>query len=170
MNFRFFLHVFMYPFFLTIFLDPHPKSISPKKQLSKDLQTILFGHKSCSFFWQKISRRPGRSTSLEENDRFRSKADFCRFGHRDLHRLMLKGRILRWDFCFLKMLSWWIFLAKMSFFQFCSSYFWGFFWRSTCEKMAKTQSMVFENVCWQHVMMEPKKVVTQDLVQVLMTA
>ena len=31
--------------------------------------------------------------------------------------------------------------------------------------MAKTQSMVFENVCWQHVM-----IVTQDLVQVLMTA
>ena len=36
--------------------------------------------------------------------------------------------------------------------------------------MAKTQSMVFENVCWQHVLMEPKNVVTQDLVQVLVTA
>ena len=46
-----------------------------------------------------------------------------------------------------------------------------FFWRSTCEKDGKKMSrMWFENVCWQHVMMEPKNVVTQDLVQVLMTA
>ena len=85
LDLRFFLHVSIFQFF-----DLHPKSISPKKQLSKDLQTILSGHKSCSFFG-KQSRWPGKSTSLEENDRFRSEADFWRFGLRDLHGLMLEG-------------------------------------------------------------------------------
>ena len=44
---------FMYPCFFTFFLDLHLKSISPKKQLSKDLQTIFSGHKSYSFLWKK---------------------------------------------------------------------------------------------------------------------
>ena len=75
-------------------------------------------------------------------------------------------------------MSWWIFLAKTSLFFififFCQipsilSIQFLFFFEDQLV-MAKTQSMVFENVCWQHVKMEPKNLVTQDLVQVLMTA
>ena len=76
LDLRFFLHVFMYPFFFLSFGIYIQSPFPPKKQLSKDFQTILSGHKSCSFFFLKeISRGPGRSKSLEENDRIRSEAD-----------------------------------------------------------------------------------------------
>ena len=104
-----FLHVSIF----SNFLDLHPKSISPKKQPSKDLQTILSGHKSCSFFGKK-SRWPGRSTSLEENDRFRSEADFWRFGHRHLHGLMLEGRFWMGFLLLKSWVGWFFFVFDFS--------------------------------------------------------
>ena len=116
---------------------------------------------------EKISRGPGRSISLEENDRFRSEAD-SQVPLRDLHGLMLEGRF--WMGFLLSKMSVGADFCVLFCFFFSDSLnvvhpiFGAFFWRSTCEKMAKTQRMVFENVCWQHVMM------VQDLVQVLTTA
>ena len=161
-------------FFFTSFGIYIQSPFPPKKQLSKDLQTILSGHKSCSFFFlKKISCGPGRSISLEENDRIRSEADS---GGSDSETCT--GWCWRvgigWDFCFLKMSVGGFSLLRRLYFFFqipsILSILSFFLWDQLVKKMAKTQSMVFENVCWQHVMMEPKNVVTQDLVQVLMTA
>ena len=70
--------------------DLHPEVHAPRKnRSSKDLQTFFSGHKACSFFGKK-SRGPGRSTSLEEDERM-LQSRFWRFGLRDLHRLMLEG-------------------------------------------------------------------------------
>ena len=65
-------------FSFTHFFDLHPKSISPKNSSRKISKQFYLVTKLVVFFG-KISRGPGRSTSLEENDRFRSKADFWRF-------------------------------------------------------------------------------------------
>ena len=102
LDLRFFLHVFMYPFFFLSFGIYIQSSFPPKKQLSKDLQTILSGHKSCSFFFFERNLAWAREVQIawrKRPDPLRS--GFWRFGLRDLHGLMLEGWYWM-DFCFLK--------------------------------------------------------------------
>ena len=126
LNFRFFLHVSIFPFFGST-SKVHPnKNRSPKisKQFFQVTNLIVSsGQKNLTW---------AREVWLEENDRIRSEADFWRFGLRHLHRLMLEGWCWFWiGFLLSKMLGW---LKHVSWFiRFCPSFFWMLFVRLTCD-------------------------------------
>lgn len=104
-DFRLFLHLSI---FFTIFWI-YIQSPSKQKKVSKDLQTIFSGSGGPGVAWRK--------TTGSDNA---PKAEISwRFGApprppAQVGWLMLVGFCIR-IFCFPKMLSWWIFLVKMSF-------------------------------------------------------